>query len=163
MEFLRRSNESYVIEYTKAKAVKELKRDIRINKITKTLNSITVHTNPIIPYVVKRKLLSSPIGTYIIKIVKKGKRLYIGIKRKEGLVNGHRLYPYVTHYHIFGNNICWGNIGGEVYTICMKKDWYWAVKRSLDLLMDCKPEIRDHRYKPIMHDLLNSYKQAHSS
>ncbi len=167
MDFLRRNNEEYVVQFSKAGAIKELKKDFRVDKITRILTGINVHTKPIIPYITASGMLCKyPIGNYIIKITTRGRKLNISIKRKEGMICAYFSQPTIHHYHVrgsFNRGICWGNVEYGIYEICKKGDWYWAVKRCLDLLMDSKSDSGnryDHSY--IMKDLIKTYKEAHN-
>ena len=63
------------------------------------------------------------------------------------------------HYHISSmGSICWGNAENEVSTIRDNKDWFWLVKRCLDLLEDGNPEYGEtKKWYNDMYDLMIDY------
>lgn len=140
MKFVRRLS-TYSTLYTKKQAEKELLKDERIDIINSNKNQMIVFTNPITPKPTMKKYKNfflCPIGRYEIIIDSNNSKLNINIK----LMNNN-VYTYVHHSHInysWCYPICWGNASSEVNTIFEENDWYWLVKRALDLLEDGNPE-----------------------
>ena len=148
MGYLRKRND-YEKVYSKIQAIKELEDQPIIDKITKGIKCMTIHTIPIIPKKLFKgnEIFKYPVGTYIIKFTEKSRTISIDVKRKEGKLNSPRENSY--HPHIctdfktvkdwdegFTDKICWGNIYKSVMKAKKNKDWYWLVKITLDLILD---------------------------
>ena len=134
MKFI--NNNNYVVNYTKDEAIKEIKCDSRVDKIKKSCRGITLTTKSFKPKnVFKKELLKAPIGVYIIDVKSSKNELKIDIERKEGSIYDNRHHPHIN-FNWSDNHVCWGDVEDEVDDICINKDWYWAMKRALDLLDD---------------------------
>jgi hypothetical protein len=141
MKFRKRSD-NYKVSMSKHNAIKELKGDERIAKIRVFRTGFGILTQPIMPKLTnKRNILFKdnyylcPIGEYKIIITINNKK-YLDIKIiriPKWKANNYYQTPHITDY---GEDICWGSIEDEIQQVCMKKDWYWAIKLSLALLED---------------------------
>ena len=149
MRYLRKRND-YEKVYSKTQAIKQLENQPIIDKITKGLKSIIIHTIPIIPKGFKGdEIFLYPVGTYRIKFTEMTKTISINVKRKEGKLDcpqENSLHPHIcTDFRSypeseggFSDKICWGNIYESVMKAKKNKDWYWLVKLTLDLILDFK-------------------------
>lgn len=153
MTFLKRRSD-YQKVYSKNEAIKRLREEEKIiEKITSSLGKMIIHTIPIIPKGFEGDMIFLyPVGTYKIVLTEKTRVISVNITRKEGKVRkklDDTEYNKTWHHaHIrtsWEKPICWGNIDEEVEVIRQKKDWYWLVKRCLDLILDWKME---DGYKP---------------
>ncbi len=108
MRYLRKRDD-YEKVYSKAQAIKELENQPIIDKITKGIKSMTIHTKPIIPKGFKGdKIYIYPVGTYIIKFTEMTKTISINVKRKEGALDDPRensLHPHIcTDFRSYGDD-----------------------------------------------------------
>lgn len=160
MKFLRKTD-GYERTYSKSQATKELLKDNRVKKVVNGLNKMTIYTNPIIPQDIHLSNVGSeyqgkPVGTYKIVITSSPRSLGVWIKREEGILNPQRddnhISPHIWYYPK-RTSICLGNIEEEIRIIKSHKDWYWFVKRMLDLLGD----FHEHR----LDYYVSSYEEYH--
>ena len=145
MIFARKRNE-YKVEYTKAQAKKLLLQDERIDKITMGIIKMIVVTKPFIPKGFEGdSIFIYPVGTYKITLTKMISKIGIKIVRMEGYVqhtpggNKEWYTPHINRYYYSEhgeNGICWGSILEEMRIMQENKDWYWIVKRCLELIND---------------------------
>ncbi len=151
MLFARKTHD-YTVMYKKREAVKMLLADERVKSVNSFPSKMIVITNPIFLKSERfNKWILGPIGTYTITIKcnVKHNNLKINIKRNEGtLIFKNNIVEMLVekflHFHVrtnwTDNNICWGTANEEVNIIRKNKDWFWFVKRVLDLLQDGDPE-----------------------
>ncbi len=156
MEFKKNKYE-YYREYNKLQAIKALKDDNRIQEIFSLENKMIVITKPIIPTISQfPELMLCSVGKFQIEIEKKTNsyppyhkqskrypyKLYVNIIRLNGCICDGWEIPHVRHdLHSDRNHNgmhCWGNVQGEVDQIKKNLDWYWLVKKSLNLIEDFK-------------------------
>ena len=157
MEFLKKRND-YIVMYSKQQAVKLLRADKRVKKVEVTDKKMYIYTHPITPIVTREDYKGSflcPIGIYKITISSCSKYIDCKIKRENW-------YRGMHHYHIkdgwSGDGICWGSADNEVDIIKDNKDWFWLVKRCLDLLEDGNPESGEtEKWYDDMYDLMINY------
>jgi hypothetical protein len=132
LNFFVDNHKDYKVQFSKGEAVKELKKDPRVAKITTTPLSMTIITIPIIPKC-QENIHNRVVGTYKIEIGYKLRKISHKVTRIQG-----RLQHFSNrdqHTHIMSDgHICWGNVEDEIKIISNKKDWYWLVKRCLDLI-----------------------------
>jgi len=146
MIFARRNVNRYKRMYNKKQAVELLKRDKRTKKVGDKIRKLTVYTNPIVPKCTDVKnIFIYPIGRFKIEIKETVKYLSTLIERVNGPFNPEYTDGSgFTHFHIrpswSNRGICWGSADEEVENIQYNKDWFWLVKRCLDLLEDGNPE-----------------------
>jgi len=132
MIFLKKTP-GYVVNRTKPQSVKELKNDLRVDKITSRLNKLIITTIPIQPHGFPGdELFIYPVAVYKIVIKMPANRLKDAIK----------ITPTGKHPHMFSDGICWGQFREELLQIKKHKDWYWIAKRVLDFLNDFGRENR---------------------
>lgn len=139
-----RKTHNYTVMYDKKKSTEMLLADERIKSVKTSVGKMVVVTNPITLKSEKfAKWVLGPIGTYTINVKYnfKYKKLDVTIKRNEGTLDYN--CEFFLHFHIRDNwhdKICWGSAYKEVDIIRENKDWFWLVKRLIDLLEDGEPE-----------------------
>lgn len=132
---LLRKRAKYASVLPKEKAATELRKDRRIKKVVSTKDGLTIYTKPIIPICDCDITLDYPIGEYIIDV------LWDSYFETEIQRIGEALSDYKKSIHVFrSGNICWGNAEYQIETIIENKDWFWFVKRVLDVLEDGEDE-----------------------
>lgn len=174
MKFLKKTDE-YVKMYSKKKAAEMLLEDDRVKSVKCTFDEMIVITKPIVPVAKRFRNPDKPIGTYIIKIKNNKKSIECRVKRLEGTVDEPR--DDSNHIHIcdnfvtytdgsFSDKICWGSIYEEIVEIKRNKDWFWFVKRILDLLCDFHRDLENaesvSEYDKICRTFIESYQEFHS-
>ena len=133
MQFLKKRNK-YKVMYNKEQAIKMLLKDKRIAKVKNYKYGLRVITNPMIP---KSHNISYqyPIGSYTISLFDSfDNNIKIDIIRNEGT-----LFNNILAFHIrnsFTGKICWGTLGEEIGILKNNKDYFWIIKRCLDLIED---------------------------
>jgi hypothetical protein len=146
MLFQRKSGDIlYKTVYSKKDAIKQLKYEKDIKKIEcPDKTKMIIYTKPIIPKGFGYdEIVLGPIGSYIIYINELKTMLDINIKLNQKYLlyisNEYNNNGYI-HQHITGiGKICHGDtLEDEKELLMENKDWYWVVKRYLELIKDWK-------------------------
>lgn len=122
------------MNFTPQQAVKELKNDPRIKRVTysRLTKKMVIITHPLMPEsVLNNKYVLAPVGEY---------RITLSVNSTTSELEAHkRLIQKQGWYHPHaydGHGACWGNIGDDVDLARRYKDHYALAQLILNLLAD---------------------------
>lgn len=144
---VKKDTETYLREYNKRQAIKEIEREPQVTKVTGKKGKILIEIKDFKPREVARKCLKDiPTGDYLITIREPEgeyeKRYNVGL-----MVDAKRtdVPTGATQIHIMGEyDICEGDIKTVMRRAQRAKDWYATAKITLQILNNWKEKGLQH-------------------